>query len=260
MARSSRRSRRSSSGDRAARCTTRRSRSTCPVGRYVVEQAPVVDADGRDRGVVAEGPVGTRGAGRFRVFRYEVRCWLGGEIPDLRAAIGSPVRLSDDGAVAQRVLDVVRTIPTPVWGRDELRTGEMWNSNSVISWTLTRSGIDLSSVQPPARWTRAGMARGCGRRRDAGARTARERSERSRFRPRGRPGSSCAREVVADGDEGRRHVADRPRSRDLQPLGVRPAGRVDRLALDHAHDGDARGRSRRRRRSGRCWCPGPGAR
>jgi hypothetical protein len=121
-----------------------------PGGRYVVEQAPVVDARGRERGVVAEGPVGTRAAGRFRVFRYEVRCWLGGEIPDLRTAIGSPVRLSDDGAIAQRVLDVVGTIPTPVWGRDEFRTGEMWNSNSVVSWTLTRSGVDLSAVEPPA--------------------------------------------------------------------------------------------------------------
>ena len=120
-----------------------------PGGRYVLEQAPVIDARGRDRGVVAEGAVGTQWAGRLRVFRYEVRCWLGGEIPDLRAAIGSPVRLSDDGAVAQRVLDVVTTIPTPVWGRDELHTGEMWNSNSVVSWTLTRSGIDLSTVQPP---------------------------------------------------------------------------------------------------------------
>jgi len=120
-----------------------------PGGRYVVEQAPVVDTHGRDRGVVAEGPVGTRWAGRLRVFRYEVRCWLGGEIPDLRAAIGSPVHLTDDGALAQRVLDVVATIPTPVWGRDELHTGEMWNSNSVVSWTLTRSGVDLSAVQPP---------------------------------------------------------------------------------------------------------------
>jgi len=120
-----------------------------PGGRYVVEQAPVIDGDGAARGVVAEGPVGTRSAGRFRVFRYEVRRWPGGEIPDLRAAIGSPVRLTDDGALAQRALEVVATIPTPVWGRDELHTGEMWNSNSVVSWTLTRSGIDLSSVQPP---------------------------------------------------------------------------------------------------------------
>jgi hypothetical protein len=43
----------------------------------------------------------------------------------------------------------VQSIPTPVWGRDEFETGEMWNSNSVISWVLTRSGIDLASVHPP---------------------------------------------------------------------------------------------------------------
>jgi hypothetical protein len=120
-----------------------------PGGRYVVEQAPVVDLDGRARGVVAEGPVGTRSAGRLRIFRYEVRRWHDGSIPDVRAAVGGPIHLSDDPAVAERVLDVLPTIPTPVWGRDELDTGEMWNSNSVISWVLARSGIDLASVHPP---------------------------------------------------------------------------------------------------------------
>jgi hypothetical protein len=120
-----------------------------PGVRYVVEQAPVIDDQGKERGVVAEGPVGVRWAGRLRVFRYEVRCWPDGEIPDLRAAIGSPRRLSDDGAVAQRILDVLPTIPTPVWGRDELHAGEMWNSNSVVSWALTSAGVDLSSVNPP---------------------------------------------------------------------------------------------------------------
>jgi hypothetical protein len=120
-----------------------------PEGRYVVEQAPVVDRQGAERGVVAEGPVGMRWAGWFRVFRYEVRCWRGGEIPDVRAAIGSPVRVSGDATVAARILAVLPTIPTPVWGRDELRTGEMWNSNSVVSWTLTRAGVDLTAVGPP---------------------------------------------------------------------------------------------------------------
>ena len=38
--------------------------------------------------------------------------------------------------VARRVLDQVSRVPTPVWGRDELQTGEMWNSNSIIAWTL----------------------------------------------------------------------------------------------------------------------------
>jgi hypothetical protein len=125
-------------------------RLALPEGDYVIEQAPVVDADGSRRGVVAGGPVGTRWAGRWRVFRYEIRCWRDGEIPDLRAAVGSPVRVSDDVTVGRRLLAVLPTIPTPVWGRDELHTGEMWNSNSVVSWALTRSGIDAAALRPPA--------------------------------------------------------------------------------------------------------------
>jgi hypothetical protein len=37
-----------------------------------------------------------------------------------------------------------------VWGRDELDAGEMWNSNSVVSWLLARSGFDVNSIRPPA--------------------------------------------------------------------------------------------------------------
>ena len=121
-----------------------------PEGRFVIEQTPVPDAHGERRGVVAQGPVGVRSAGRFRWFRYEIRRWRDGEIPDIRAAVASPVRLSDDGADARQVLDVLPSIPTPVWGRDELDTGEMWNSNSVIAWVLSRSGIDLSAVDLPS--------------------------------------------------------------------------------------------------------------
>jgi hypothetical protein len=122
---------------------------TVPDGRYVIEQAPVPDGSGERRGVVAAGPVGSPLLGRFRVFRYEVRRWRGGSIPDRRQAIGGPVRLSRDRVEAQRVLDVLPSIPTPTWGRDELGTGEMWNSNSVVSWVLTRSGVDLDGVHPP---------------------------------------------------------------------------------------------------------------
>src|SRR4051812_12288720 len=74
-----------------------------PEGRFVVEQAPVLNLDGDSRGVVAEGPVGTRLAGRIRLFRYEVRRWKDGEIPDLRAAIGSPVRVSNSVTDARRL-------------------------------------------------------------------------------------------------------------------------------------------------------------
>jgi len=117
--------------------------------RFVIEQTPVLDARGEGRGVVAEGPVGTRWAGRFRIFRYEIRRWLDGHIPDVDEAIESPLRLTDDRACARRVLDLVPHVPTPVWGRDDLKTGDMWNSNSVVAWLIARSGIDTESIQPP---------------------------------------------------------------------------------------------------------------
>ena len=39
---------------------------------------------------------------------------------------------------------------TPVWGRDELHAGEMWNSNSVVAWLIVRSGVDVQICHPPA--------------------------------------------------------------------------------------------------------------
>jgi hypothetical protein len=45
-----------------------------PEGRFVIEMGPVADANGVGRGVVAEGPVGSRLVSRFRIFRDEVRC------------------------------------------------------------------------------------------------------------------------------------------------------------------------------------------
>ena len=78
-----------------------------PEGTYVVEQAPVHDGRGKDRGVVAEGPVGARWAGRFRIFRYEIRLWRSGHIPDVAEAVDSPKRLSNEEDRARGVLDVV---------------------------------------------------------------------------------------------------------------------------------------------------------
>jgi hypothetical protein len=120
-----------------------------PEGRFVIEQAPVPDGDGARRGVAAGGAVGAQWAGRFRIFRYEVRRWADGAIPDVAEAVDSPRRLTDDSACARRLLDLVPSLPTPVWGRDELDAGEMWNSNSVISWLIASSGLDPESVQPP---------------------------------------------------------------------------------------------------------------
>jgi hypothetical protein len=99
--------------------------------------------------VVAEGPVGVRAAGRFRLFCYAVRRWRDGVIPDVAEAVESPQRLSDDTDRARGLLELVPEMPTPVWGRDELRTGEMWNSNSFISWLLVRSGFDAATIRLP---------------------------------------------------------------------------------------------------------------
>jgi hypothetical protein len=117
-------------------------------GRFVIEQAPAWGESG-ERGVVAEGPVGLRAAGPLRLFRYEVRCWHNGVIPDVAEAVESPQRLSEDPERARRLLELVPQVPTPVWGRDELHTGEMWNSNSVISWLIARSGLDNGTIRPP---------------------------------------------------------------------------------------------------------------
>jgi hypothetical protein len=121
-----------------------------PEGRFVVEQAPIPDRKGAERGVVAEGAVGSRWAGRFRIFRYEVRRWRGGIIPDIDEAVDSPQRLTDDPDAAQRVLDLAPQVPTAVWGRDELAAGEMWNSNSLIAWLIARCGLAAESIRPPA--------------------------------------------------------------------------------------------------------------
>jgi hypothetical protein len=120
-----------------------------PEAGFVIEMTPIPARGGHDRGVVAEGAVGTRWARPFRVFRYEIHRWRNGVIPDLASAVGGPAQVSADPAVARRVLELALSVPTPVWGRDELGAGEMWNSNSVTSWLLSRSGIDVEEIRPP---------------------------------------------------------------------------------------------------------------
>jgi hypothetical protein len=78
-----------------------------------------------------------------------VRRWRDGVIPDVAEAVASPLRLSDDPDRARRILELVAQVPTPVWGRDELGAGEMWNSNSTISWVLACSGLDVGSIPLP---------------------------------------------------------------------------------------------------------------
>ena len=94
--------------------------------------------------------MGSRLLGRLRIFRYEVIRWREGVIPDVAEAVDSPRLVSTDTEIARRLLELVPRMPTPVWGRDELGAGEMWNSNSIVSWLLTKSGVDADSIKPPA--------------------------------------------------------------------------------------------------------------
>jgi hypothetical protein len=128
--------------------------------RYTIELAPSPDADEASRGVVGTGAVGSRWISGSRWFRYELRCWRGGSIPDLAAAIGGPCRLAADPRTGRRMLDLVAAAPRPVWGRDELRTGEMWNSNSVTAWLIAATGLPTAELRPPRRGRAPGWAAG----------------------------------------------------------------------------------------------------
>jgi hypothetical protein len=123
---------------------------------FVVEMAPAWVCPTVDRGVVGVGPVGSPGLGRLRAFRYELRRWRDGVIPDVREAVGGAREVGAAHAPAQRLLDLVPQVPTATWGLDEQQTGEIWNSNSVTAWLLSCSGHDASGMEPP----RAGRAAG----------------------------------------------------------------------------------------------------
>lgn len=115
--------------------------------QFAIELCP--EAPG-EHGRVAGGAVGSPLLAPMRVFRYEARCWRGGEIPDLEYAVGGPIELGGGDAVARELVADVAHVPTPTWGRDELHAGEMWNSNSVIAWLVERAGLDAASLTPPS--------------------------------------------------------------------------------------------------------------
>jgi hypothetical protein len=165
-----------------------------------IEMGPVWNVPDADRGVVGTGPVGSPLLGRVRMFRYEIRCWPGGRIPDLDYAVDS-FQVSADREHAAQVLSLTREVPLATWGRDEQRAGEMWNSNSMVSWLLSRSGHDPASLQPPARGRAPGW--------DAGLVVA------ARGSPAGPPGkqSGGSRRGAGAAFAGRR-LLSRPRRKD----------------------------------------------
>jgi hypothetical protein len=128
--------------------------------RFVIEMTPAWGNNQADQGVISHGPVGLPWLGRSRLFRYEVRRWRNGCILDVSEAVASPQRLSSDVVRAQRMLELVPAFPTVTWGRDELRTGDMWNSNSLTAWLLASSAHETDLVRLPARGRAPGWVAG----------------------------------------------------------------------------------------------------
>lgn len=81
-------------------------------------------------------------------------------ISDIAVAVDGPRRLSSDAQRARHLLCLVPDFPTVTWGRDELGTGEMWNSNSLVSWLLAKSGHNTAGVGMPEHGRAPGWAAG----------------------------------------------------------------------------------------------------
>ena len=128
--------------------------------RHTLEMAPAWGPGHGGPGVLGEAAVGLRLLGRSRFFRYEVRRWPDGVIPDLACAVSEPQRVCTDASHAQAVFDGVAEVPLLTWGRDDLRTGDMWNSNSLVSWSLTKGGVDLDTIALPTNGRAPGWSAG----------------------------------------------------------------------------------------------------
>jgi hypothetical protein len=141
----------SAHGQRRRRCRLYHSALHVHLERrcFLIEMAPVWSGPPGDHGARVTGPVGAAALGRFAAFRYEVRCWEGGTIPDLDQAVGQPRVVGTDADRLLRLLALAEEFPAFTWGRDEQRAGEMWNSNSLVSWLLARSGHDVAQAPLP---------------------------------------------------------------------------------------------------------------
>ena len=128
--------------------------------RHVIEMAPIRGRLPRERGVIAHGPVGLAWLGRFRLFRYEVRCWRDGVVDVRGGATGTRILLTDDATVARALLARVACVPLLTWGRTVSPAHEMWNSNSLVSWLLAGVEVDPERAAPPHRGGAPGWAAG----------------------------------------------------------------------------------------------------
>ena len=180
--------------------------------RWTVEMAPAWGGPHGTHGVTVTGPVGFRRLGASRLFRYEVRVWPDGSVPDLRCAVGDPVHVATDPGRIRRLLAAGQRVPGLTWGRDELGLGDMWNSNSLVAWLLQTSGHDVTSLAPPGGGRAPGWMAGVelARRTDQALSTAASSSTPSTSRGPGRahiPSASTACTKAAAGSRSPRASA-----------------------------------------------------
>ena len=122
---------------------------TIPEGRFVIEMTPIPDLHGERRGVVAEGPVGAKWAGS--AFEHSGTRSADGETAPSPTST-RPRRPSPSTSISPARNDSstwCRRCRHPCGDATSSDAGEMWNSNSVVSWLLASSGIDVAQIQPP---------------------------------------------------------------------------------------------------------------
>lgn len=128
--------------------------------RYVIEMTPQWGQPRTASGVMATGPVGLQALGRFRMFRYVVRAWPNGVLPDRACAVAAPTSIPLRRTQAQALLDTLPDVPLHTWGRAVPPSTDMWNSNSLIAWALCRAGVDAGTLTPPVTYRAPGRTAG----------------------------------------------------------------------------------------------------
>lgn len=126
--------------------------------RYAIEMTPAWGQGSGPRGVVATGPVGLRSLGALRLFRYEVRCWRSGEIPDLAYAPAPPVDLRVTSGCAGDLITRVAEVPRLVWGAKSARRRHV---ELQLPHLLAAANLGARRRGPPAsrRWQGPGVGR-----------------------------------------------------------------------------------------------------
>ena len=119
-----------------------------PEGRFAIERRPCGAATA-ERGVVSGGAVGSCWAGPLPDLPLRAAPLAKRVIPDVAEAVESPQRLTTDARSRSASSTSCRRCRHPCGAVTNCGAGEMWNSNSVISWLIARCGLEVEPISPP---------------------------------------------------------------------------------------------------------------